>query len=92
MDYKILRRLAFRYYNKARVVKVFDRERTNKALGLVLSGEIGEKIKEYGTTSKICNCPDSQYREYFCKHKIAFMINQNVWQDVQEIFYEELPL
>ncbi len=52
----------------------FDERRVNKALGILMSGELQEKLEKYGTTLKTCDCPDWQYRTIHCKHRIGLMI------------------
>lgn len=87
-----LRSLVFTEWNKARAAAVngkLDQQRTNKALGLMLSGKCPEKFSEYGTTYRSCGCPDAQQRRMFCKHRIAFVVMLRVYERVQLIWLGE---
>ena len=90
MDYKIVKRLIFKHYNRARNSGVLDEKRVNRALGIALSKTFTEKMKQYGTTKTTCYCPDSEHRAHWCKHKIAFWINWYVWMDYQDILTKEM--
>lgn len=90
MDYIILKRLIFQQYNRAKQVKLFEQGRVNRALGIVLSSQYVDTIQKYGTTVSRCNCPDAMYRDVFCKHRIAFMINYRVWENIQLMIEREL--
>lgn len=85
MDYKLLRKLAFEQYNKAKKVPIFERGRVNRALGIVLSNNYREQIDKYGTTLSRCHCPDSEHRQVTCKHRIAFEMNYGMWEAIQEM-------
>jgi len=74
----------FTAYNKARVSPRVDRQRVNRALGIIqkcqwleLTDEAHTFIMQSadGTTAYhvngTCDCPDYQYRTLWCKHRIA---------------------
>ena len=71
MDKKILSAI-FSEYNRAK--RALDPKRVDKALSLIQSGKIDEKVFEYGTTTRNCHCPDREFRGNLCKHMIALMI------------------
>jgi hypothetical protein len=85
----ILQSLIFTEWNKAKHAAragVLDTKRTNRALGIIMSGKCGEKFSEYSTTYKTCGCPDCVERGSFCKHRIAFIVMWRVYQKTQEIW------
>ncbi len=55
---------------------LWDTARTDRAFGLLQSGEAKISWVEYSTTVDSCECPDSQYRKVICKHSLAMMIGQ----------------
>ena len=85
-----IRSLIFTYYNRARFKAAFQEDRLHKALGIILSGKLQEKIKKYGTRTDDCYCPDRQERHMICKHMIAVWIMQKVYTHVQKIFINEI--
>lgn len=88
-----MRSLVFENYNRARIAAKggqLSESRLNKALGLILSGEIHTKINEYHTTIKRCFCPDHTERGMICKHMIACMIMYRVTEQVKLIWLGEL--
>jgi len=68
----------FHVYNLAKRTDV-DRERLNRALGLVLrkDGLTETKWGKYHTTLESCDCPDHRYRGIKCKHMIAYELWMN---------------
>jgi hypothetical protein len=85
-----IRSLIFRHYNRVRTstrLGQIETKRLNKALGLVLSGQIVDKIKEYGVTVKTCNCGDAtSKRGFICKHRLGFIISHEVYEDVKKLW------
>ena len=78
----------FRAYNLARTAArkggAFDRQRLNRALGILQTATTGvwaggfldytnEEGKQYRTTLKSCNCPDRAPYGW-CKHKLALAL------------------
>jgi len=49
-------------------------KRTNRALGLLMSNKLPEKLEQYGTTIGHCECPDQYHRGGICYHRRAVMI------------------
>jgi hypothetical protein len=76
----------FRWYNKARAAArkgLLDLPRTNRALGILISGSHSAKFIEYSTTLISCDCPDHQYRPKNspCKHMQAKMIQTRILKE-----------
>lgn len=87
-----IKSLVFTYYNKAKGAGKrgqLEEKRVNRALRLIQEGKLDEKCKQYGTTVNSCNCPDSVHRGEICYHRIAAMIMQRVYEDVQRIWLDE---
>ena len=66
----------------------FDDKRVDKALGILMSGKLQDKVDQYNTTIKTCECPDWQYRTIHCKHRIAVMIDIKHDQIMEEEIYQ----
>jgi hypothetical protein len=49
-------------------------KRSDRALALIMSGRMEEKIEQYNTTLTSCECPDMEYRGGYCYHRRALMI------------------
>ena len=64
-------------YNNARNA-FSDKDRTDRALGLLMSGMAELKWLEYGTTANYCGCMDDHSRGRICKHRRSFMINERI--------------
>lgn len=64
-----------------------DQGRTNRALGLIQSGE----ERPYVTTADSCTCPDHTYRGVVCKHMTAVRITQRMQEARAISAREEQP-
>ena len=65
----------------ARKTGLTDEGRIDRALGIIRSGALEEKIAEYSTTKTNCYCLDK--RGLICKHVMAVLIqlkaNEIIW-------------
>ncbi|HZX14055.1 MAG TPA: hypothetical protein VFF49_06615 [Thermodesulfobacteriota bacterium] len=92
-DAKLFKSLLFREWNKAFGAAKrgqLSNARVRKALQIIQSGKSAEKFYAYGTTKYGCHCPDSIDRGEFCKHRIAFIIINRIYEKLQEILVNEL--
>lgn len=68
---------------------LWDGPRTDRALGLIQSGEAWLSWIQYSTTDEWCDCPDSTYRSIVCKHSLARMISR-VHDEIMAQFREPI--
>lgn len=59
---------------------LWTRDRVDRALSYLMTGEAEAKWAEYQSTFKSCECPDSQYRKVICKHSLSKMIDEKYRQ------------
>ena len=77
-------------YNKVRAFAkrtgIFDEGRVNRAWGILMSCKLNDKVEQYGSTMKTCDCPDSQIRMVYCKHSIGLVIIEGSTRLDEDVF------
>lgn len=86
-DRRIFLSALFSTYNRVRSKPHFERDRADRALGLLMQKDQGWR-QNYGSTRDVCTCPDNlgkkfdpethevvaTWQPHICKHRIACYI------------------